>query len=589
MNSLLLALGLVLVDRWPHRLGDARLWKINFVAQAFDYRWSLRPAPPAAQRWVERMARVESGTVAQTIRGYRHRQVQRLTSRHPGDPRMTNLGPGPRTKNTMQVALAVDARLDGCATTAMPWSESGDPVLEISVDRVARTQGVVGLASTRQEAQRIAESWGPGAKGVVSVRDPGHPSHHLFNVVNRGGDVAFLDYSTAVKQSRIGGLSFVGSPEDQAECHLANIDEAFAFPSVRIWRTQNIPGRSRLRDDLLCLDFESLRSAIDASLPETMSSSDRDLVAARIATFGSIDYAVWFIEQITRGACTLLPGDFGCLAGQGQLEVEPLTALDRAVLTLADDGHVRLVGQFVEITTRDTQHNRDLASLFLGATLLTELVDGLAWETFEVRIDHKARERLREPLPVYSPPAPGKAQAEPAPPRRHSWADSNRVLSPGTRKTNCWNTAASVAEYLESGATSSSLPIYREAPFRPTIREYLQLMNAGPTVFVADKHDCDHVVSAWPAHSHGLVVAALSESSTHIFNVYFDGCRVRYLDGHVGVDGDFNFDIRWQRIGVVRLGAMASFDLSGYQATSLRNGGSAPAREHVIAAAVTAR
>lgn len=589
VTSLSLALALVIVDRWPHRLGDGRLWQNHSIQEAFRFRWSSQPPPVEAQGWLDRAERLQQGQIVRSFQRLRDKRLQRRSLRQRGDLSLTNAGPGRRTKNGLQVALAVDAGLGSSPATAMPWSESSDPVLAVRVDRVVAVIGAVSLASSRLEAQRIAESWGVGAKGIVSVRDPAHPSHHVFNVVNREGEIVFLDYSASARVTLTGRVVVSSQPEQLAETYLASIDEAFAFPSIRIWRTQNVPHRSRLPDDLLSLEPKSLRATIEAELPDDLSKAGIDSVVARITAFGKISYAGWLVEQINRGSCTLLPGDYPSLVEANDSNLEPLTALDEALVTLARSGHVRLSSEFVEVTASANCRNRQLAKMFVGATWLTEPVDGLAHYTFELRIDHKARERLREAAPRFYPPTTRFSYGSRAEARLPSWVDSNRPLSPGTRKTNCWNTAASVAEYLTSGAPSSSLPIYREAPLRPTISEYLQLMKAQSTVFVADRQQCDRFVSSWAAHTHGLVVASLTDFSTHIFNVYFDGTKVRYLDGHVGVDGGFNFDIRWLRIGVVELGAMNCFESLDYQSSSERIGGSAPAREHVIAAATTAR
>ncbi len=558
-SDLILALRLQLLDRFPHAASSEVLWTAAGVKHAFSVRWEDTPVSSGAIEWYQRFDRFADAQAFAALASCRHRFI--AWSMRDGSAEFANAGPGQRHKNSFQVALAVDAHLEGAPATALPWAEDADPVLAVAIDRAIETVDEARLANSAVEARRIVESWGPGAKGVVSLRDPTSPAHRVFNAVNLGSETRFLDYCESSRTRIWAARRATVDAELRADQRFQTIDERSGFASIRLWRTADCPGAGVLPEELYDYDRGVARSAVEQVLPVAMPAGRREAAFDRLWTVADLRYASWLVNQIRRGACTLDPQHYQLLEEGQAASLLPLTDHDDALLGLAELGAVSMVDGVAEITVPDTGLSRSLVARFVPAAIRSGAIDGLDDRSLQVCIDDTARQRLAENRPEFRPLVDVVDQPYCSPTlratRRPSWIDANRGAGNGTRRTNCWNTASAVGTYLSSGAPSTSLPIYRTAPLRPTIPEYLKMVGAtNPPVFVADRSEADAVVAAWGPRRHGLVVASLSEWSTHIFNVVHDGLQIRYLDAHTAEEGDFNFDVRWQRIGIVELGAL---------------------------------
>lgn len=558
-TGLRLALRLQLLDRFPLASSSEVLWTTLGVKHAFSVRWDGSAVSASTIRWYERLDRLAARLGRTKVVALRNQAIARSTSA--GVVALANAGPGQRHKNSFQVALAVDAHLGGAPSTALPWAEDADPVLAIPIDHVVGSADDARLASNGLEARRIVASWGDGAKGIVSLRDPDLPAHCVFNAVNVGGEAIFLDYSDSATTHLWASHRRNVDAEVRADQRLHRIDERSGFASVRLWRTADRPGVGALPDAFYDLGRDVAAEIVDAALPVDMSIDRRRTAFNRIWAVGDLRYARWLVTQIQRGACTLDPHHYDLLANGRTSELSALTDHDDALLQLVGMGSIHMAADIAEIAVADTLHSRRLIDRFVPVVIRAGLIDGLEHDVIEACISDAARQRLAETAPSFRPLSLDISVALPVSTnrsvRRPSWVDVNRGAGDGTRRTNCWNTASAVANYLSTAAPSMSLPIYRAAPLRPTIPDYLKMVGAtGSPLFVADLAEADTVVSAWGPSRHGLVVASLNDWSTHIFNVVHDGERIRYLDAHTAEEGDFNFDVRWQRIGVVEVGAL---------------------------------
>ncbi|WP_414615132.1 hemagglutinin repeat-containing protein [Stenotrophomonas pavanii] len=108
-----------------------------------------------------------------------------------------NVNPGfpaaGRTHNCVNCAIATDSLLAGNPASALPiYSTKG-----VSI-RVLETQfgGRFGAATTQQGVISQMAGAGNGARGIVYGTYPSGPPGHVFNVVNQGGVVRFLDGQT---------------------------------------------------------------------------------------------------------------------------------------------------------------------------------------------------------------------------------------------------------------------------------------------------------------------------------------------------------------------------------------------------------
>jgi len=546
-NDIWMAARLHALDGWPVVVSDPRVWDRLAFEEPFDFRWNDKPVPDGPQRAYDAIAatrtRIRDAAVSQRLRSISNRRIERHRTERDCSVADCNTGRGGRVANTLQVALTVDTHLDGFAASAMPWNNSEDPILVVDVHDVASTIGALERAANRAEATERAVAWGPGAKGIVSVRDADHAFHRVFNVMNHGGVITFVDYSRAGTDDAVGDAAAV----------LAALDGGSPFAGIQMWRTTNMAGWSRLPDDVLDRQQNEATRIIADALPSHLDAEVRAQAADKVVFFDNFDYAVWLLERAHRGACTFLTPEVAAL-GSG-VRPEPVTECDRALVGLAERGRVTTYADEVEITINDGEGVRATIAGFDGAAVRSGPIDGLPSGVVQIVLNESC-------LAGYDGRAPALA-AEPAPDtvaeRHFSWIDVNRVISPGQRKTNCWNASAAVAELLRAGAPSTALPIYPKSSFRPTIPQYLEAIGiAEPVTFVADGPAAADLVRSWPDGTHGLVVASLNDSSTHMFNVVLDAGRVRYLDGYIGREGDYNFDITWQRIGVARIGPVTS-------------------------------
>lgn len=548
-----LAARLYVLDRWPTVVAEPRVWDRFSFEQAFDHRWNGTPVPGDAQRAYDQLTRTAQAVrnarpVART-RTWWHRRIADQSIAARTDLSTVNNGPGGRKGNSFQVAVAVDAHLNGRPSTAMGWSDKNDPILVIPLSAVTDVIGGVERVVSRATAEDLVRSWGPGAKAIVSLRDPASTFHRLFNVTNRDGQITFIDCSAK------------GCPDPiaAADATLATVDEGSPFASIQLWRTRNLPGASRLPDNFLALDDAAALAVLNHAMPST-SVRVRQLTLAKIRFAGDVQYGFWLIEQIRNGGCTFLPPDLARFTSDDPLSVpEPLSQLDNALVTLASIGFAKVWGDRFEVTAPDHPVTHRLIAQFDGAATRSGSIDGLAPGSVEVSIPADCLRRPSATATATSDDHQATAlMARPEQTRQFSWVDVNRAVSPGQRKTNCWNCAAAVARWLTDHSPASGLPIYPASGFRPTIPEYVELLEPqSDTVFVTDRQHAERVVRSWGPGSHGLVVASLNDTSTHMFNVVLDGDRVRYLDGYVGKEGDFNFDVMWERIGVVHLGSVA--------------------------------
>ncbi len=547
MAGLALAVQIAILDRWPQFVANERVWRLGRFDAAFEHRWLERPIPGETQRWLDRLSSIEHGPVATT---YRRRQNERYRKQRlagPADLTLVNVGPGKRRKNSLYVALAVDATLSGAPASAMSWEYPDEP---------SSPFGTGELAQTAVDARRIVEAWGRGSKGVVSLRDPAHPARRWFTATNTDGQARFADYSEP---------DVTRTPAELAASHLASIDEHFGFPSIIIWRRADPPNQSPIPDDFFTRDRADGEALLAKLLGPGVDATVRNAAFDHVWYQQNLSHARWLVRALQRGACTILPDYLTDLAN-GVRHIDdakpmPLTRIDGALLELLGAGQSTMHRGVIEVTVADTPRNRQLGLCFAEVETRSRRVDGLTSGTIELCIDHRSRERLGEDHPTYQAPLDGQPDpGQPPVPRQVSWIDTNRAPAPpeSTRKTNCWNTAAAIANYLATAAPSTSLPIYRSAPLRPTIPEYLEMVGAvGQPRYVQTLAEADEIVRSWGPLAQGIVAAAHSKMSTHMFNVFCDadGETVRYLDGHTGEDGDFNFDVSWMRIGIVQLEA----------------------------------
>lgn len=419
----------------------------------------------------------------------------------------------------------------------MPWNHHEDPVLVIDVHAVAPTIGALERAKTRQEAHARVQAWGPGAKGILSVRDPDHTFHRLLNVTNTRGRVDFLDYSRT------------GEPKRNADEVLRQLDGSSPFAGIQLWRTQNLPGQSRIPDDLLTQSPDDIHRHVAAAVGDRFDEHESKLISDRIRFFDDFSYAVWLIEQCRRDACTFLTGEIDARNGAS---VQPLTSPDRALVSLRRHGRLTRFGDEMQMILPDTPRVRETLAGFAGTSIRQGAIDGLLAGWIEAVLPEASLESYDGPIPDATDDDPAAAP----PTRGFSWVDTNRAMSPGQRKTNCWNCTAAVAHWLSRAEPTTALPIYPKSSFRPTIPQYLDAMDAGPTAFVDSRQGLEAIVRSWAPGSHGVVIASFNPSSTHMFNVVFDGESVRYLDGYIGREGDYNFDITWERLAVAPLGSV---------------------------------
>lgn len=544
-----------MLDRWPSAAAHPALWRGLGIRHAFDLRWQSEALPDNVAAWHDRLNQIPGSKPAKRIAAWR---IAQLTNHFKSEPRFANVGPGPRHKNSFQVAIAIDSYFDGAPASALPWSYNEDPILTVAVESIVADARPAVLAKSEGHARKIIASWGAGAKGIVSVRDPNHPTHRVLNVISEVGEpehVKFCDYSKTLRIDLIGRLITVDAPSVAAATHLSSIDERDGFASIRLWRTADLRNSSRLPAGLFTQPKAVARANVSELLPCDMPDASQREFFDRLWFFGNHAYGDWLLTQVDRGACTFDPGQLARL-GTGE-PLTPLTRLDSSLCWLAGHGIATLAGSIVEITVPDVPETcRHLTAIgdadFENVAIRRGPIDGLQTGFVEVCIGNEALSRVGTEQASYEPPWLGDSTPTTVGRRNSSWIDANRALGYGSRKTNCWNTASAVANYLSTGAPSTSLPIYREAPLRPTIPQFLAMLGvAEPTSFVNSREEATGIVESWGKHTHGLVLAAWSPMSTHIFNVVHDGSSIRYLDGHTAEDGDFNFDVRWERVGIV--------------------------------------
>ena len=572
------ALRLQVLDRWPLAAARPLLWSGFGIGQAFDLRWNSEDLPTDVSRWYRRFDQLPDSAQVRRFRSARSRRLTKPFDQLRPDKRFANVGLGARHKNSLHVAIAIDSYLDGAPATALPWPYDSDPVVEVAVESAVSSASAPTIAIDETQARQIVASWGAGSKGIISVRDPGHPTHRVFTVLaptDAADDVRFFDYSRAMVVSWSGRCTVAASPEETALRHLGSIDTQSGFASIRLWQTSRLPDHNQLSPGLFQGSAQDARDQIELQLPPEMPTSARTHAFRRLWFFGDHDYAHWLLNQIDRGACTFDPGDLATLCRNPD-ELTALTRLDGALVALARAASASMSGATIELTVTDSEMVRRHLGCFDSDTsrrdslvVRSGAIDGLATGTIEIWIGPQALNRVGISPANYHPPvnngSPNSlgdqnhadgALAE-SPSRRLCWIDANRGAGDGSRKTNCWNTAAAIANYLATGAPSTSLPIYRTAPLRPTIPEYLSMLGVRNSPrFVTDRQEADDEVAGWPPNTHGVVLAAWSAMSTHVFNVVFDGITIRYLDGHTAEDGDFNFDVRWERIGIVAVGPL---------------------------------
>jgi len=535
------------LDRWPVHVSNERVWELGRFEEPFGCRWNGDPVPEQAQRAFDRMrASTEQLMTSGMAQRARHALFERqahktLRAAVPLDA--VNRGFGGRRSNTLHVALAVDAHWDGNPSSALPWNGNEDPILVVDVHDVAPTFGPLERAKTRADAERRVREWGPGAKGIVSVRDPNETFHRIVNVCNRDGQIAFEDWSRP-------GHDAVASADDI----LANLDGSSPFAGIQLWRTQNLAGGSRLPDDVLHRSSCEQASLIAEAMPAEASVEAQRRTLNKIVYLDDFQYAAWLLERTRRGACTFLGTELDQLSLPGGAAAfdGAITDCDQALVALASVGSVYRFGDVIEMVVPDTDEVRAIVAGFEGAVIRDTAVEGLATGWIEVVLNEDSLNGWTGAGP------PSIAQQRTSvPPRRFSWVDVNRALGPGQRKTNCWNCSASVAVWLSDQAPSTALPIYPGSGYRPTIPQYLEAMGASarPT-FVLHRAELEAAVRTWPPHTHGLVVASLSVASTHMFNVAFDGEEIRYYDGYIGRFGGYNFDVTWEKLAVVPLGSI---------------------------------
>ncbi len=556
------------------------LWQGLGVAKAFNLRWESAQLPANSAQlpadtasWYDRIDRLDDAPPAKWL--YKQRCRNLLRHFEPAE-RFTNVGVGPRHKNSFQVSLAVDSYLDGAPATAMPWTGDDDPVVAVPIHRLFDGIGPAALAVHATHAREIVSTWGEGAKGIISVRDPQHPTHRVFNVIAQDATadgVRFVDYSAVDHRSPQADQQ----AEHAAMQHLSAIDERSGFPSIRLWRTADLPGFQKISSQTLAGPQPAARAEIDRYLSSEMPASARRETADRILFFRDHNYTRWLLTQINRGACTFDPRQLHQLSCNPAILI-PITRLDSILWHLALRSTTTVVGPTVEFSVVDSDEvgpplSELLAGLGAPGSRRDSLVvrrgriDGFDSATVGIAAGQRVLDRIGDDAATYAPPLPPPTGPKALPPsRRFSWIDANRPQRTvaaqdeppvGARKTNCWNTAAAVANYLSTGAPSTSLPIYVAAPLRPTIPAYLSMLGVTDTpTFVHDQPQANAVAAGWGPNSHGIVLAAWSSMSTHVFNVVVDDSGIRYLDGHTAEDGDFNFDVRWERIGIVKVGEL---------------------------------
>ena len=559
LDGLGLLARLELVDRLPTEITRSWLWNGLGCDEAFAYRWWELELPAAARRWQTRLGRVATSGPARLIgSGIKGVVAQRRIDRgcQVAD---VNRGWGDRSSNSLGVAIAVDAHWSGRPASALARSGRGDPVLDTDIPTAVGVAGHGERAASVAELERIVTTWGPGSKGIVSVRDPEALFLRVINVRNVAGQPSYADHSDPRRSAHASAAEV-----------LASIDPRAPFASIQAWRTHDVSRAGRLPEGSHRVARDELDRRLAEALPAEVSTDVRTLVGNQIRFMADDAFTRWLCEQIWRGACTFMPGVIARLADTGAPGAAnttdqcrelptPLTAIDEALLRLLEVSVSGQHGPDLVMWVPDRPGERRDADRFGQARRWNSPIDGLTEGTFELCVAPTDLRRLGEVAPRYEAPD-GRRAGPPAPitPRRHSWIDVNSPLDRRGRRTNCWNCASSVAIWLGDGVGSTSMPI-TPGCHRPTIPVFLSSLGAvGRPEYVESRAQADRVARSWGRGRHGLVVASLSATSTHIFNVLveLDG-SVRYLDGYVGLSGDHNFDSDWERIGMVELGALA--------------------------------
>jgi len=236
VSDIWMAARLHALDSWPVVVSDPRVWDRFGFEEPFDFRWNATPVPDGPQRAYDLIttsrSRVRNAALSRRIRSANNRRIERSRTNDGCSVTGCNAGPGGRVANTLQVALTVDAHLDGAAASAMPWNDNKDPILVVDVHDVASTIGALERAANRAEATERAIAWGPGAKGIVSVRDANHTFHRVLNVMNHDGVVSFVDYSRSGTDDAAGDAAAV----------LRSLDDGSPFAGIQMWRTANMAG-----------------------------------------------------------------------------------------------------------------------------------------------------------------------------------------------------------------------------------------------------------------------------------------------------------------------------------------------------------
>jgi hypothetical protein len=104
--------------------------------------------------------------------------------------------PGNRWENCINAAIATDATLGGRAASALPGNLGSPRVLEELFGRMFHGPLSAG------ELQAAMEAAGPGARGIVIGDVAGRAGEgHVFNIVNDGGVIKFIDGQTGARVS----------------------------------------------------------------------------------------------------------------------------------------------------------------------------------------------------------------------------------------------------------------------------------------------------------------------------------------------------------------------------------------------------
>jgi hypothetical protein len=101
-----------------------------------------------------------------------------------------NVNPTGGTMNCVNCCIATDASLAGHPASALPGGVTPISTLEnIFSSKFVRVEGPDAI-------EGMLESAGPGSRGIVYVKPEGSNVGHVFNVVNQGGTIRFLDGQT---------------------------------------------------------------------------------------------------------------------------------------------------------------------------------------------------------------------------------------------------------------------------------------------------------------------------------------------------------------------------------------------------------